>query len=166
MAMQVATGAVLGGLAILLAWPFPAALTQENGIAVTGKVQQPTKPANASIQVSGTFRVQVTLQVSPSLPNGTTITVDVTASTSDSSYSNSVSLTETTTASGGQASLTLTMPYTWLVASASDQVTVSASISGSATSAGATYSDGTSASTTIALPANNATTPVPFSTTI
>jgi hypothetical protein len=166
MAMRVATGAVLGGLATCLAWPLPGALAQERGIAVIGKVQQPPKPAVTPIQVSGTFEVQVTLQVSPSLPNGTQISVEVTASTFDSSYSDSVSLTGTATVSTGQASVTLNIPYTWLVASTSDQVTVSAYIYGSANGAAGTYSDSTSWSTTIALPANNATTPVPIATSI
>jgi hypothetical protein len=166
MAMRAATGAVLGGLAIWLAWPFPAALAQEHGIAVVGKVQQPPKPAVTPIQVSGTFEIQVTLQVSPSLPSGTAITIEATAQTLDSSYSDSVSLTGTAQVSSGQASLTLNIPYTWLVASTSDQVTVEVSISGSAATSGPTYSDSTSVSETIALPANNATTPVPISTSI
>lgn len=164
--MHVVTGAVLGGLAIYLAWPMPAAFTQERGNATIGEAQRSAKPAPSATQVSGTFQIEVALQVSASLPDGGTISVEATLSTSDSSYSNSVSLTETTTASGGQASITLNMPYTWQVASTSDQVTVSVVISGSATGGAATYSDSTVESTTIPLPANNATTPVSISTSI
>jgi hypothetical protein len=148
--------------------PLPA--TPQPTMPVTRGVHPPAKPGPDSpgIQVSGTFQVEVSLQVNPSLPSGTTVSITATVQAVDSTYNNSASLTGTATVSDGQAGLTLNIPYTWQVASTSDQVSVEVSISSSAPGSGNvdTYSDSTSVSDTVALPANNATTPVMISTSI
>jgi hypothetical protein len=123
-------------------------------------VSADTEAASKVKEVSGSFTVSGTFQVSKGLPDGTQVTVGTFATlTGDSVYSGSAGVDgATATVSGGRVSFTGSIPYAWLVTSTADTVTVELNLGGSATE----YEYSSYLTQTIALPKNGATTPVKF----
>ena len=123
-------------------------------------------PAAARIQRSGTLKITVVLDASASLPNNTNVSITAFAQTFDATYSNSATLSGSTRIAAGKVNLTMNIPYTWVVASAANKVTVNLSMSASATTAAGTFQNSGALSKTFTLPANNKTTTVAFTGSI
>jgi hypothetical protein len=119
--------------------------------------------AAAPVQRTGVFKVWTKLDASPVLPNGTSVDISVTIDVVDGVYSNQTVISGSAIVWGGKTNLLLSFPYIWTVSSAATTVKVTARINGDATSGIVNYSDFGSFSTTLALPANGATTLVTFS---
>lgn len=113
------------------------------GVALAQEDASAAKPAAAGTKVTGVFEIDITLSVSPDLPNGTTINVSPGASAIDAKYNNAADAFASTKVAGGKASIVVRIPYTWRVASTNDTVTISFS-------AFANASNATFPSTTIA----------------
>lgn len=125
--------------------------------------QENAKPA-ARIQASGTLVVHIAVQTA--LPDGATVSAFITAQPTDTTYEDSSQTSASSTVSGGKVRLSASLPYSWRVSSTSDQVTVSAGVSGSASVSAVQYQNSTSFSSQIALPTTGAKTNLDYSGTL
>lgn len=138
--------------------------------SVAASVARPTIAASSGtavvtgaprIERTGTFVLNLNLTVSPDLPDGSVVSIYATASTADADYSDSFELYDAPAkVADHKVGGTFDMPYTWLVATTADKVTLSVSVSGSAMKGALSYSDSSSFNETIPLPGNGAKTPV------
>jgi hypothetical protein len=126
---------------------------------------QPAAPpaASSAIQVDGTLKVSGKFTVNAGIPDGTTVTISVSTSLSDASFGDEGGASPTATVSKGKVSFAVALPYTWLVASTKDSVSIELNVSAQSSSKGVSYSFSTYLSQTIALPKTGATTAVAFS---
>jgi hypothetical protein len=165
--MQIRAGAWLKGLAVWLALA-GAARAQESA---AGPAQESTGAAAAAaprIRVSGTLEIHVSLVVSAALPSGTMLNISAGVSAMDAIYDNEANLSGTAKVAGGKAALILRIPYTWLVASTSDKVTLNLFVNGNLFQPfpKPSFGDQSNFNKTIALPKNGSTTVVSFSGSI
>jgi hypothetical protein len=155
--MRVPRDAIAAALALGVGLGGAVALAQD------ASQDAPAEPAKIPrIQVSGTLKFVVSLTVSPTLPNGTQLTIAPQVTLFDDKYFNFSQISGTVKISGGKASLTLLLPYTWLVASTSDKVSVSIQVNGSSFKGDLSYSDASNFTKTFTLPANGKTTTLSF----
>jgi len=119
--------------------------------------------ATTKIVRNGFVTVNAVLSASAQLPNGATVTYNLSASVYDSSYSNSHTVSGTVAVAARKATITVRMPYSWIMASASDTMTVSLYVSASAPASGATYTFNANFTSTATVPANGATTALTYS---
>jgi long-subunit fatty acid transport protein len=162
--MRVGTAARLVGLALTLALCGPSARAQEASTPAFGGATS-VAPA-AKIQVTGTLTITVSVSASASLPAGTLLNIGIQALVVDKVYSNAATANVTAKVTSGKATATVHVPYTWVVASTSDKVTITASVFGTATKGELNFQDSSILTKTIALPANGKTTAVTVSGTI
>lgn len=122
----------------------------------------PASPA-AAIQRQGTLTVTGSYMVNKAIPNGTAVTISVSASVGDTAYSGSNQVSPAAKVAAGKVTFKVSLPYTWLLASSADKVTVTVDMSASPEGSAASYYYQNYDTKIIALPENGATTAVPFS---
>jgi hypothetical protein len=147
----------------------PVALAQEAATAapdIQPDIQISRTPATAKVTATGTLTIQAVLTVNKDLPAGTTVNFYGSSSIYDAAYTNMHSVSSTAKVAGGKVSITLKIPYSFLVLARSEKISVSLSANTTAFTSGPTYSFSTYFLSTIALPANGASTVVKYSGSI
>ncbi|HMN73194.1 MAG TPA: hypothetical protein PKA55_15120 [Rhodoblastus sp.] len=119
--------------------------------------------ATAKIVRNGWVTVSAVLSAGAQLPNGATVNYNVSASVYDSSYTNSHTVSGAVTVAARKATITVRMPYSWIMASATDTMTVSLTVSASVPTSGPTYTFNSNFISTATVPANGATTALTYS---
>jgi hypothetical protein len=163
--MRLATTAALVGTAVALVFS-PAIAEDKAAVPGASTPAAAHSAAKGGIKVGGKLRIKIELRVSPSLPDGTPVSISPAASVIDATFANSAGVSGSATVAKGKANLTLDMPYTWNVASTSETVTVSVNASASAANGGVQYFNSSNFSQTFTLPADGSTTTVSFSGSI
>jgi hypothetical protein len=82
----------------------------------------------APITRTGKITITVSLKVGASIPNGTRISKYPSLDVADATYRNYFGQSVSSTVAGGTAKAVVTIPYRWVLASATDKVTVGAQI--------------------------------------
>jgi hypothetical protein len=134
----------------------PCALSEPAAPGQPGANQSPALHFNGTLSVSGSYAVN------KAIPNGTSVFVNVFASVADTVYSNTSQIAPSTSVAGGKVSFKVSLPYTWLLQSAADKVTVTVEMSASPFGSGISYYYSNFDTKMIALPKNGATTAVTF----
>lgn len=117
--------------------------------------------AAAPLVRKGRFKVVISLQVLPEIPDGTQLFVYVWASYFDKTYSDYSEVNGIyATVSGHEATATVNIPYSWLVASATGEVTIEANIYGGSLEATLEHAGHSILGRVINLPADGAITVV------
>jgi hypothetical protein len=120
------------------------------------------KVAATRITVDGVVKMTASVSTNADIPNGTQVSVSGYTSVYDSSFSNSHSVSATAKVAGGVINVTLEIPYLFLVAATTDTLSVSLDLRVSVNGA-QNLSYSTSFTGTVPLPADGATTTIPFS---
>jgi hypothetical protein len=164
--MELAKRAAVAAAAIALAATSAAAQSppvQPAPDAATYRVA--SVPASTRIAVAGTLVLDITLTLNADLNDNSVVTVSYAElDVSDDSYTDEAGVFNIpATVSNHQAIASVSIPYTWLVASTGDQVTITVGVTATATTkSGNEIGWGTTLGATIALPNNGATTTVPL----
>jgi hypothetical protein len=140
--------------------PIPGYLDLRTGIFYPLVQPSATSPA-AAITRTGSWSVEATVRIDPSIPTSATLTANFTASVSDpvtsvgAYYNYTARGSGTMKRVGNVATITLHVPYIWRLAHTTDTVSIQFSVSAdSATSPMASFTQ------TVPLPANGKTTEV------
>jgi hypothetical protein len=115
--------------------------------------------------VIGTVTIVVSLTVNADIPAGTPISFSASASAYDTNYTNSHNVGATGKVAGGKVSITLKLPYEFLVSSNADKMSVQLDANTYAGSS-PSYNFSTDFTSSVALPANGASTTVRFTGSI
>jgi hypothetical protein len=144
---------LLGATALVISGP---------ALAEPGAASQPGANQSAALHLNGTLAVTGSYAVNKAIPNGTRVYVNVFASVADTVYSNTSQVEPNTSVANGKISFKVSLPYTWLLKTAADQVTVSVQMSAQPFASGVSYYYSNYDTKTIALPKNGVTTAVAF----
>jgi hypothetical protein len=127
-------------------------------VPVTFAVPRAAETA-APLTVSGNIVVTVNVHCNATIPAGSLVYVGLSFYTSDASDTDTLDWNGSAKVANGVATLTFKAPYRWLVASTTDKVLISLSVSGTGASTNGdfTYQFGDSRSATVALPKNGGT---------
>ena len=114
---------------------------------------------------TGTVTIVVSLTVNADIPAGTPVSFSGSASVYDTNYTNSHNVGATGKVAGGKVSITLKFPYEFLVSTKADKMSVQLDANTYAGSS-PSYSFSTDFTSSVALPANGASTTVRFTGSI
>lgn len=121
-----------------------------------------TATSSAAVERQGILTVTGSYVVNKAIPNGTDVSITVATSITDLVYADNNQVSPSVKVTGGKVSFKVSLPYTWLVKSASDQVSVTIQMSASPNGGVTSYYYSNYDSKTIAIPKNGAITAVAF----
>ncbi|MGO9675112.1 MAG: hypothetical protein ACLPSF_13270 [Methylocella sp.] len=116
--------------------------------------------AGPGIDRNGTLKITLNLLLNGMISNGTPVTANAIAGTNDPSFQSGSNRSASANAEAGAVSIVLEIPYDWQVSSTTDKVMISIGVSAYAKGNIGEYAFTESFTTTVALPASGAVTPV------
>ncbi len=140
----------------------PARAADDQAAPAPGTIELQPVAAATKIVRTGWISVNAVLAASDQLPNGATVNYNLSGSVYDSSYTNSHTVSGAVTVAARKATITVRMPYSWIMASATETMTVSLYVSASVPTSGPTYTFNSSFISTATVPANGATTTLTY----